>query len=117
MNTFRQAAMALAIGIAATASAQDRIVIEATRIVIDPSALIGEDSGSAYFASLPLGPGLDRIVVVAELDDARTSGELGAWVGEDSGSFHLSRSFASVSTASADGGRSLVAFTPKDGAL
>lgn len=35
--------------------------------------------------------GLTRAEVVAELDAARASGELGAYAGEDSGSFHLSR--------------------------
>jgi|GEM_PF-2200144 len=32
-----------------------------------------------------------RAEVVAELNAARSSGELAAWVGEDSGSFYLSR--------------------------
>ena len=122
MNTLTKTVLSLAIGIATTAQAQQVIVIEGQREVVDPSALIGEDSGSfhlsrqsaatpgmgtvptdarrsamtdalvledsgaAYFASLPLGPGVDRIVVVADLDQARASGQLAALVSEDSGS-------------------------------
>ena len=132
MNTLTKTVLSLAIGIATTAQAQQVIVIEGQREVVDPSALIGEDSGSfhlsrqsaatpgmgtvptdarrsamsdalvledsgaAYFASLPLGPGVDRIVVVADLDQARASGQLAALVSEDSGSAWLQRSRSSV---------------------
>jgi hypothetical protein len=143
MNTLTKTVLSLAIGIATTAQAQQVIVIEGQREVADPSALIGEDSGSfhlsrqsaatpgmgavptdarrsamsdalvredsgaAYFASLPLGPGVDRIVVVAELDQARASGQLAALVSEDSGSAWLQRSRSSVTTARIDVGPDL----------
>lgn len=143
MNTLTKTVLSLAIGIAATAQAQQAIVIEGQREVVDPSALIGEDSGSfylsrlsaatpsmgaarsdarrsamtdalvredsgaAYFASLPLGPGVDRIVVVADLDQARASGQLAALVSEDSGSAWLQRSRSSVTTARIDIGPDL----------
>lgn len=103
MNTFHKAFVTLAIGAAAAAAqAQMTIVVEGSRTV-DPAALVGEDSGSAYFASLPLGPGLDRGVVVAELDHARSSGELGAYVGEDSGSAWLAQHPASGAVAATGG--------------
>ena len=143
MNTLTKTVLSLAIGIAATAQAQQVIVIEGQREAVDPSALIGEDSGSfhlsrqsaatpgmgtaptdarrsamtdalvredsgaAYFASLPLGPGVDRIVVVADLDQARASGQLAALVSEDSGSAWLQRSRSSVTTARIDVGPDL----------
>jgi len=143
MNTLTKTVLSLAIGIAATAQAQQVIVIEGQREVVDPLALIGEDSGSfhlsrqsaatpsmgtaptnarrsamtdalvredsgaAYFASLPLGPGVDRIVVVAELDQARASGQLAALVSEDSGSAWLQRSRSSMTTARIDVGPDL----------
>jgi hypothetical protein len=143
MNTLTKTVLSLAIGIAATAQAQQVIVIEGQREVVDPSALIGEDSGSfhlsrqsaatpsmgtaptdasrsamtdalvredsgaAYFASLPLGPGVDRIVVVADLDQARASGQLAALVSEDSGSAWLQRSRSSMTTARIDFGPDL----------
>lgn len=143
MNTLTKTVLSLAIGIAATAQAQQVVVIEGQREVVDPSALIGEDSGSfhlsrqaaaapsmgtvptdarrsamtdalvredsgaAYFASLPLGPGVDRIVVVADLDQARASGQLAALVSEDSGSAWLQRSRSSVTTARIDVGPNL----------
>ena len=143
MNTLTKTVLSLAIGIATTAQAQQVIVIEGQREVVDPSALIGEDSGSfhlsrqsaatsgmgtvptdarrsamtdalvledsgaAYFASLPLGPGVDRIVVVADLDQARASGQLAALVSEDSGSAWLQRSRSSGTTARIDVGPDL----------
>jgi hypothetical protein len=132
--------MTIGIGIAATAQAQQVIHIEGQRYDVDPSAmigedsgsfylsrksetwasrsttspaaqrsdlstaLIGEDSGSSYLASLPMGPGLDRKVVVAALDEARASGELAALVSEDSGSYWLSHRPAAMATASIDAG-------------
>jgi hypothetical protein len=134
MNTLHKTVMTLVIGVAATAQAQQVIVIEGQREVVDPSALIGEDSGSfymsrqaaslrmgaastdarpgamttalvsedsgsAYFAGLPLGPGVDRAVVVAELNEARSSGQLAALVSEDSGSAWLAHTHTGSTTA------------------
>ena len=99
LDVYKRQVLSLAIGIATTAQAQQVIVIEGQREVVDPSALIGEDSGSfhlsrqsaatpgmgtvptdarrsamtdalvledsgaAYFASLPLGPGVDLSLI------------------------------------------------------
>ena len=136
MNTLHKTVMTLAIGMAATVQAQQVIVIEGQREVVDPSVLIGEDSGSfhlyrqtaamprardarptemttalvredsgsAYFASLPMGPGVDRMVVVAELDQARASGQLAALVSEDSGSAWLAHRQDRATTAALDAG-------------
>ena len=136
MRNLMKTVLALGIGIAATAQAQQVVLIEGQRDVVDPSALIGEDSGSfhlsrqteampapglaptdarrsaltdalvredsgaAYFASLPLGPGVDRAVVVADLDQARASGQLAALVSEDSGSAWLAHPQKGVTTVS-----------------
>ena len=70
-------------------------------------AVLGEDSGSAYFASLPLGPGMDRAAVVAELDQARASGQLAALVCEDSGSAWLARTASGMRTSLFDVGPDL----------
>ena len=135
MNMLTKKVLALAIGVASTAQAQPVIVIEQQREVVDPSALIGEDSGSfylarqtaatprmgsaptdarpidltaalvsedsgsSYFARLPMGPGVAHEVVVAELDQARASGQLAALVSEDSGSAWLARSRSGLTTA------------------
>jgi hypothetical protein len=140
MNAMQKAVLTMTIGIAATAQAQQVILIEGQRYEVDPSAmigedsgsfylsrksetwasrsttspaaqrsdlstaLIGEDSGSSYLASLPMGPGLDRSVVVAALDQARASGELAALVSEDSGSVWLSRRPAATTMASVETG-------------
>jgi hypothetical protein len=50
MNAMQKAVLAMTIGIAATAQAQQVIEIEGQRHEVDPSAMIGEDSGSFYLS-------------------------------------------------------------------
>jgi hypothetical protein len=138
MSAMQKAVLTMIVGIAATVQAQQVIHVEGQRYEVDPSAMIGEDSGSfylsrksdtwasrsttspaarhsdlstalisedsgsSYFASLPMGPGVDRSVVVAALDQARASGELAALVSEDSGSAWLARRPAATVTAAID---------------
>lgn len=84
MNTFQKTVMGLAIGFAATAQAQQVIVVEGQRVVVDPSALIGEDSGSFYMSRQNA-----TLRTSAPTADERPSAMSIALVGEDSGAAYF----------------------------
>lgn len=89
MNTFHKAFVALAIGAAAAAAqAQTSIVVEGSRTV-DPTALVGEDSGSFYLSRQASVSSLTRADVIAASQVAWRSGEAAALVAEDSGSAYF----------------------------
>jgi hypothetical protein len=87
MNTFRKTLITLAIGVTTVAAqAQQVIVIEGQREIVDPSALIGEDSGSFYLARQAATAAPPR---AAEPADMRRSAMAAALVSEDSGSAYF----------------------------
>jgi hypothetical protein len=85
MNVLTKTVLALAVGITATAQAQQVIVIEGQREAVDPSALIGEDSGSFYL-SRQTAAAPSRAAAPAE---TRSTAMSAALVGEDSGSAYM----------------------------
>lgn len=87
MRNFHKTLITLAIGLtAAAAQAQQVIVIEGQREIVDPSALIGEDSGSFYLARRTATAAPPR---AAEPADMRRSAMAAALVSEDSGSAYF----------------------------
>jgi hypothetical protein len=86
MNTWQKTVTTLAFGLtAAVAQAQQVIVIEGQREVVDPSALIGEDSGSFYLARQTAAMPHKAATPAGARSDAMAA----ALVSEDSGSAYF----------------------------
>ncbi|HRD98333.1 MAG TPA: DUF4148 domain-containing protein [Rubrivivax sp.] len=64
--------------------------LDAARSSGQQPALLGEDSGSAWFAQQAQASRLTREVVLAQVHAAQARGDLHALIGEDSGSMFLS---------------------------
>jgi hypothetical protein len=84
MNALQKTLMTLVVGVAATAQAQQVIVIQGQREVVDASVLVGEDSGSFYLSRQSAAPRMSAMAT-----DTRPHAMTSALLSEDSGSAYF----------------------------